>query len=406
MPKRFISEDPETARQKLLQACQKNQIATEYGLAASDALLIQFDNDDRLAIRKRDCAGKGTCPAVLITLSKHGRGSQVEEKSTLASTGKTALAGAIILSGGLLVSSLLALSFSLLNPYSWLIYLSSLTTLSCIWLRVIQARKSLEQATRQFLKTVWTDDLYTQRIAESKLVIKPKEISDNTQKLPASWQSPSAAISAPLPYGPSASQDLPFQLPDMPVEGIPMEWKLRCPTSDVMRKFEHYAQSRDINFSGSLGFNRKPYFDIKLRDDGITIFRIRPTNSWLFKLLITHTIDLDLAPRVNVKIVADESGGSRLLISSKTTIFRKLLSVIMYTISFPGIAFVILGALLLIPGLIVGNDKLALPGLFLFLFFGGGVWATAELRGSDKTEYAELMLQLGEMLGDLPTANK
>ncbi len=406
MPVRFISEDPKTARQKLLDFCHKNPIVRAHGLAASDELLIQFDGDDRLAIRKRDRVGKATCPAVVIELSRHGRGSKVEERSILTSTGKTALAGSTILCGGLLLLCLFALPFSLLNPYSWLISLSSFFVLVYVWLSAISAKKSVEKTARQFLNTVWREEIHvtgeTVQVIGDKRQDDKSTSSNSPAKLPAVWQSPSTPGTALSPYGEPIDPVLPFQLPDMPVEGIPLKWSFACSTAEVMQKLENFAQSREINFSRSLGLGGKSQFDIKLRSDGLSIRRIRPTNSWFFKLL-AHNIDLDLAPRLDVKVVPGE-GNSYLLVSNKTTVFRKLFTMVVYTFGLPSIGIALLGPLLLVPGLIGGDDKTALLGLLLLLLGGGALWLMAELRGSDKMEYAELMLQLGETVSDLPCA--
>ncbi len=372
---RIVSENPKSAKQTLLNSCNKNLILQGSGFAATDDLLIQF-REDSFAIRKRDCAGNATCPAVIIELTKEDDGCSVTQRSTLASTGRSALLLATLLLVGLIVACIVSLPVAFHNPYSWIFGLSAAASLIYTWVRALTAKRAVEVSAKSFLQGVWRTEHHPVVTQGSKKASLPAVVSSSSQ-----WH---------------------FEVPDMPQGGRSTEMILSCSSDEILQQLKRYAESLEVTLSQALGFGSTTHFDTKVRKDGLTIRRIRPTNSWLFRLL-THSIDLDFGPRLDVKVSAHQ-GCSSLSISIKTTLFRKLWTIFVWSCMYPIAIVGLFGPPLLTLGLLASDDSLALCGLALSMLSWGSLWTMIELRGADKMEYIELLSHLGEILSELPSA--
>jgi hypothetical protein len=392
VPSHQINDNPESAKQALRRAGARNPILDELGFASTDELLMQFQGDE-IAIRRRDCIGKGTCPSVIVQLSQVGSGTQVTQRSVLASTGHAAILFATVLLGTLLLICIASLPFGIFNPYTWLIGISSGGILIYIWTQALLAKRSTELSAAKFLQTVWSENGLSNSSRQS-LIIDSRIDSRIDQGKNG------ADVQLPMKLGTNIVPRPSLDLKDMPTEGRAAKLTLGVSAAELLQQLKQYEQSNEANLPQSLGFGNRAHFDIKLRKDQLIMRRVRPTNSWLFRLF-THFIDLDFGPRLEAKVSAGE-GKAVLSIVNKTTLFRKLWTVLVYTFVMPSTCFILLGLPCLALGLAGHDDRLALLGLLMLLVSGGGFWTMADLRSSDKTEYMALLSHLGEVLSALP----
>ncbi len=365
----IIETNIEDARDKLLDSCRQNPLLSKFGFRQTKDLLVQVEGD-AIVLRHRSVLGKATCPAMVINLYPRGNQTAFTASMKLGSAGLGPLfvstAGLSLLIGVCFISILVAP----LSSLPWGIGIFFALILSFLWIRVLASLHTTKLTALQHLKTVWLNSSSSDTQIQSGRVY---------QIVPQERFKPKLIGLSTIPTNDS------------------LEVVLNSPAAEILQHAESYKRTNQPTVPEKLGFSGKPVFALSVLKGSIIIKRIRPS-TFLTMGLLSNFAALDFALRLRVKVVPNESG-STLRISASTTLLRKFWTVAAYTIGF---LLVGAGALflffLVIPTVLLPAYLPLFTVLVLTTF--GGLWIELEMNSSDKTEYLQLLGELGELLAE------
>lgn len=386
----FIARNIEDVRRGLVPKPLKGGVTRRLGEAQGTEFLVQQDRDT-IVLRLRSHAGQATCPAVAIRLQPVEDGTRFYLTTHLASTGNRAIASATFLLA--MLASISLLGIVAMNPYGWVVGLTSTSILLFIWIKALAAKSAIERSTADYLATVMT--------------------SLQTELIESKSAEPSKAPGTSLTYSdtpPVLEVNLPT-LQNMPDEEISSSViRLNQPHRTVRDSLCYMAQSHKISLPGWFGLTSQPEFALRFNADTFQITRIRPTNSKFFRNLLhlvrldqlpIHWLNLDFAPSLAVKLVpVGAKTEARVIV--KTSLLRKVWIIALFTVILPvGIFGLALGPFILLLAMGNGNVANTILGLLLTAGVGGALWTVADMDSSDRTEYLLLMEQLTNILEDV-----
>lgn len=386
----FISRNVEDVRRALVPKRRQGGLTGQVSRARGDEFLVQLDGDT-IVFRLRSHAGQATCPAVAVRLQSVFDGTRFYLTSHFASTGNRAIASATFLLA--LLASISLVGIATMNPYGWVVGITSLSILLFIWVKALAAKSTLERYSADYVNSVMT--------------------SLQTELIESNHAEPIKAPCKSLTYSdtpPALEVNLPA-LSNMPDEGISsFVIHLNEPHKSVRDALCHFAQSHKISLPGWFGLTSQPEFALKFNADTLLITRIRPTNSKFFRSLLhllrfdqlpIHWLNLDFAPSLAVKLVpVGDKTEARVVV--RTSIVRKVWMTALFTVILPvGIFGLLLGPFLLLVAMGNGNVSNLILGLFLTAGLGGALWTVADMDSSDRTEYLLLMEQIANILEDV-----